>query len=163
MDLEQDWHADGPLLPVEFARFASGPRLLPVLLDGAPLQPTLWTLSRKTSVLAAAADLAVRESVWTHDIGHWTRAEVMGQTSGIDAVIGEWVESKSLDGAVWRAVEPNLPDRTPGVASEQVKLVHLRELVASGRAADAKECFERTPAQIRTPFRELVRRELGWE
>lgn len=78
MDLAQKSHSGGSLLPVEFARFASGPRLLPVLVEGAPLQPTLWTLSRKTSVLAAATDLAVREGVWTHDVGHWKRAEAMG-------------------------------------------------------------------------------------
>lgn len=77
-----------------------------MLVEGAPLQPTLWTLSRTTSVLTAATDFAVREGVWTHDVGHWTRAEAMGQVSGIDAVIGEWVESKALDEAVWRAVEP---------------------------------------------------------
>jgi len=37
LDLEREWRPDGPLLPVEFARFASGPRLLPVLVEGAPL------------------------------------------------------------------------------------------------------------------------------
>jgi hypothetical protein len=162
MDVEREWRTDGPLLPVEFARFAHGPRLLPVLLEGAPLQPTLWTLSRKASVLAAAADLALREGVGTHDIGHWTRSEAMGRSSGIDAIIGSWVESRGLDGAVWRAVEPNRPDGSPGVASEQVRLDYLKELVASGRDAAAKEYFERMPAQIRTPFQVRVRQELGW-
>ena len=162
LDLEPQWLTDGPLLPVEFARFASGPRLLPVLVEGAPLQPTLWTLSRKRSVLAAAADLAVREGVSTHDVGHWTRAEAMRKSVGIDAIIGQWVESRGLDGAVWRAVEPNLPDLSPGFASEQARLDYLRQLVATGRATAAKEYFERMPAQIRTPFQELVQRELGW-
>ncbi len=162
MDLEPEWHTDGPLLPVEFARFSSGPRLLPVLVGGAPLQPTLWTFSRKASVLSAAADLAVREGVWTHDIGYWARAEDMGHSHGIEAVIRDWVVSKGLDGAVWRAVEPNLPDLTPGLASEQVRLDYLRELVATGCAAAAKEFFERTPAQIRTPFRQRVQQEFGW-
>lgn len=163
MDLEPEWHADGPLLPVEFARFSSGSVLTPVLVEGVPLQPTLWTRSRKASVLAAAADLAVREGVWSHDIGHWTRIESMRASSGIESVIAQWAESKGLDGAVWRAVEPNLPDMTPGMTSEQLRLDHLRGLVAAGRAAAAKQYFERTPAQIATPFRRLVRRELGWE
>jgi len=163
MDLEPQWHADGPLLPVEFARFSSGPVLTPVLVEGAPLQPTLWTLSRKASVLAAAADLAVREGVWAHDIGHWTRVEAMRASSGIEAVIAEWAVAKGLDGVVWRAVQPNLPDLTPGMATEQVRLDYLRGLVTTGRAAAAKQYFERTPAQIATPFRRLVQRELGWE
>jgi hypothetical protein len=162
LDLQPEWHADGPLLPVEFARFSNGPLLTPVLVEGVPLQPALWTHSRKSSVLAAAADLAIREGVLTHDIGNWTLAEDMGISSGIEATIGQWVRSKGLDGAVWRAQEPNLPDRSPGVASEQVRLEYLRELVTSGRAAAAKEHIERTPEQIATRFRELVRRGLGW-
>lgn len=162
LDLERQWLPDGPLLPVEFARFASGPRLLPVLVADAPVQPTLWALSRKASVLAAAADLAVREGVLTADVGHWTRAEAMRESSGIDAIIGQWVESKGLDGAVWRAVEPNLPDGSPGFASEQVRLDFLRELIATGCEEAAKEYFERMPAQISTPFQRLVERELGW-
>ena len=163
MDLEPQWHSDGPLLPVEFARFSSGPVLTPVLVEGMPLQRTLWTRSRKASVLAAAADLAIREGVWAHDIGHWTRTEAMRASSGIEAVIAQWAESKELDGAVWRAVEPNLPDKTPGMTSEQVRLDYLLGLVAAGRAAAAKQYFERTPAQIATPFRRRVQRELGWE
>lgn len=134
MDLEPEWHADGPLLPVEFARFSSGSALTPVLVEGAPLQPALWT-----------------------------RIESMRASSGIESVIAQWAESKGLDGAVWRAVEPNLPDMTPGMTSEQLRLDHLRGLVAAGRAVAAKQYFERTPVQIATPFRRLVRRELGWE
>lgn len=153
---------DGPLLPVEFARFATPPRLLPVLVAGAPLQPACWTLSQKQSVLAAAADLAVREGVGTHDIGIWSRSEVMRPPIGFEAMIAQWAESKDLDGAVWRAVEPNLPDGSQGFPSEQLRLEFLRELVATGQEQDAKDYFERMPAQIRTPFQVLVARELGW-
>lgn len=162
LDVAPEWLADGPLLPVEFARFATPPRLLPVLVEGAPLQPTYWTLSRKRSVLAAAADLAVREGVGPHDIGHWSREEAMRPATGFEALIAPWAESKGLDGAVWRAAEPNLPDRSPGFPSEQVRLDYLRALVETGQAQDAREYFERMPAQIRTPFQARVERELGW-
>jgi hypothetical protein len=148
---------------VEFARFASGPRLLPVIVEGAPLQPAYWTLSRKATVLAAAGDLAVRESVWSHDVGHWSRAEHMGSSGPIDTIVGEWVVSKGLDGAVWRAAEPNLPDQSPGFPSEAVRLEWLRRLVATGREAAARDYFERMPSQIRTSFQALVERELGWK
>ena len=162
LDVAPEWLPDGPLLPVEFARFATPPRLLPVLVEDAPLQPTFWTLSQKQSVLAAAADLAVREGVGTHDIGHWSREESMRPPAGFEAVVARWAESKGLDGAVWRAVEPNLPDRSPGFPSEQQRLEFLRGLVATGQEQDAREYFERMPAQIRTPFQSLVERELGW-
>ena len=162
LDLEREWRTDGPQLPVEFARFASGPRLLPVLVEGAPLQRTLWARSHKTSVLAAAADLAVREGVLTDCVGSVTLAEAMRKTKGVEAIIGKWCESQGLDGAVWRAVEPNLPDGSPGMASEQVRLDFLRELVATGCHEAAQEYFERMPAQINTPFQQRVRQELGW-
>lgn len=162
LDLEPEWHADGPLLPVEFARFSGGSVLTPVLVEDVPLQPTLWTRSRKASVLSAADDLAVREGVWDDDIGHWSRTEAMRAPSGIEAVIAQWAESKGLDGAVWRAVEPNLPDMTPGMSSELLRLDYLRGLVTAGRATNARQYFQRTPAQIATPFRRRVRCELGW-
>lgn len=162
LDIAPQWQPDGPLLPVEFARFASPPRLLPVLVEGAPLQPTFWTLSQKRSVLAATADLAVREGVGTHDIGSWSRSEAMRPTIGFETPIAQWVASRGLDGAVWRAVEPNLPDGTQGFPSEQLRLEFLRGLVAAGQEQDAREYFERMPAQIRTPFQVLVERELGW-
>jgi hypothetical protein len=162
LDIAPEWAADGPLLPVEFARFAIPPRLVPVLLEGSPLQPTFWTLSQKRSVLAAAADLAVREGVGTHDIGSWSRAEAMRPAVGFEAIIAQWAESKGLDGAVWRAVEPNLPDRSPGFPSVQMRLEYLRGLVAAGEEHDARDYFERMPAQIRTPFQVLVEREFGW-
>lgn len=162
LDVVREWRADGPLLPIEFARFALPPRLLPVLVAGAPLQPTFWTLSRKSSVLAAAADLAVREGVGTHDVGSWSRAEAMRPSVGFEAVISRWAESMDLDGAVWRAVEPNLPDRSPGFPSEQQRLDYLRELIATGQEKDAREYFERMPAQIRTPFQVRVECEFGW-
>jgi hypothetical protein len=50
----------------------------------------------------------------------------------------------------------------PGFPSEQVRLDFLRELIATGQERDARDYFERMPAQIRTPFQEVVRRELGW-
>lgn len=163
LDVETRWFADGPRLPVEFARFASGPRLLPVIVESAPLQPAYWTLSHKATVLAAAGDLAVRESVWSQDVGHWSRAEHMRSSGVIDSIVGDWVVSKDLDGAVWRAAEPNLPDHSPGFPSEALRLEWLRSLVATGREAAARDYFERMPAQIRTPFQARVEMEFGWK
>lgn len=162
LDVSPQWQPDGPMLPVEFARFADPPRLLPVLVDGVPAQPTFWTLSHKRSMLAAAADLAVREGVGTNDIGQWSREDAMRPSAGIEAVIAEWVLSKGLDGAIWRAIGTNLPDRSPGFPSEEQRLGFLRDLVATGKAQDAKDYFDRMPAQIRTPFQERVWNEFGW-
>ena len=102
LDVSPDWQPDGPWLPIEFARFADPPRILPARVEGAPVQPTFWTPSQKRSMLAAAADLAVREGVGTHEIGQWSREESMRKPVGVEAVIAAWAEAKGLDGAVWR-------------------------------------------------------------
>jgi hypothetical protein len=78
MDLEPEWHADGPLLPVEFARFSSGPVLMPVLVESVPLQPTLGTRSGRNCegwsplVACAARRLADgRSSTFCTEDGGW--------------------------------------------------------------------------------------------
>jgi hypothetical protein len=111
---------------------------------------------------AAAADLAVREAVGTHDVGSWSREEAMRPSLGLEAIIAAWAATQGLDGAVWRAVEPNPPDRSPGSPSEEQRLDYLRRLVATGQEHDARVYFERMPAQIRTPFQVRVAREPGW-
>lgn len=162
LDIELPWHPDGPRLPIEFARFTNSPRLVPVLVEGAPLQPALWAMSRKQSVPAVVGDFAFRAGVRLEDIGYWSPDEGMRRATGFAAPIARWVAERGFDGAVWRALGPNLPDRRPGIPSEQVRLEFLRELVSTGRAHDAREYFERMPPQIHTPFQELVQREFGW-
>lgn len=61
LDIEPEWREDGPLLPVEFARFSGRERLTLVLVEGVPLQHTLWTLSRQPTLAAAISDLRARE------------------------------------------------------------------------------------------------------
>jgi hypothetical protein len=39
----EDWHGDGPALPVEFARISRGGRLTLVVADSAAQLPVLWT------------------------------------------------------------------------------------------------------------------------
>ena len=63
LDVLPEWQPDGPLLPLEFARFADPPRIVPVLVAGAPPQPTFWTLSRKRS-MPAQIRTPFQERVW---------------------------------------------------------------------------------------------------
>jgi hypothetical protein len=160
LDIEPEWQSDGPMLPVEFARFSDGERLTLVVVERAPLQTTLWTLSRKASLEDAWADLAAREGCHRSRIGTWPTPR--GPSSAFSQEIGAWAASKGLVGVVWTALGPTSPDKKPGLVSEQVRLEYLRGLIASGKEARAREYFEKAPSQIRTPFRELVRRELGW-
>ena len=162
--IEPEWYLDGPMLPVEFARFSSRDRLTLVLVDGAPAQPTLWALSKKSTLEEAAADLQTREGCTDpRGIASWPRLIGRSGVRRYDEVIRSWVEAKHLDGAVWTALGPTDPDKKSGLVTEIERLEYLRNLVARGQAAAAREYFGRAPAQIATPFRELVKRELAWE
>jgi hypothetical protein len=162
LDIKPGWHKDGPMLPVEFARVSQDGRLTLVLVDGVPEQLTLWADSKKATLKDAAADLQAREGCGPCGIGSWPRLDHRSRVSTYDELIGSWVESKGLDGAVWTALGPKGPNGEEEVVPEGDRLEYLRGLVASGREAKSREYFEKAPEQIATPFRELVRRELGW-
>jgi hypothetical protein len=161
--IEPDWHLDGPMLPVEFARFSSGDRLTLVLADGVPVQPTLWAASRKATLEDVAADLETREGCRDpRGIASWPRLSGRSGVRRYDEVIRNWIEAKKLDGAVWTALGPKGPAGERELLSSEIRLEYLRGLIASGRDAAAREYFDKAPEQIATPFRGLVKRELGW-
>lgn len=160
--IEGEWHEDGPLLPVEFARFSSRDRLTLVIVDGAPLQRTLWALSLNGTLEEARESLRIREQSGLRFMGACLRgSNSVGSVPGSAAVL-EWLAGTDLDGAVWTALGSNNPDKSPGLATEEERLGWLRELVTQGKADAAREYIERAPVQIDTPLRCRIREELGW-
>ena len=162
LDIEPEWREDGPLLPVEFARFSGRERLTLVLVEGVPLQQTLWTLSRQPTLAAAISDLRAREGTSLANIHCWRRGANLEVRCQVDSSIEDWLQRKQFDCAIWTAIGPNDPERKPGVATEEQRIAYLKRLVDTGKAEAAREYFERTPAQIITPLRGRVREELGW-
>ena len=57
------WFADGPLLPIEFARESKDGRVTLVITPSSPPVRSLWALSSLDSVDAAKADLVLREEI----------------------------------------------------------------------------------------------------
>lgn len=162
LELASEWQEDGPRLPVELSRVSEDGRLTLVLTEGVPEQPTLWAVSARDRLEEAAASLEAREGCGPKGIGSWPRLAGRSSIRTYDAVIEAWLEGKGLDGAVWTALGPKDEHRIRRLASENERLEYLRRLEREGRAADAREYIERAPERIRTPFRERVRRELGW-
>jgi hypothetical protein len=164
LDIEPDWHEDGPELPVEFARVSGRERLTLVLVDGVPLQRTLWALSRKTNLAEAVADLQLREgAAYDTYIGRWSMAQP-AYSRGVNIIpaISAWAIKHGLDGVVWTALGPKKPNGENGLASSDERIDYLRGLIARGKEADAQEYIERAPTQIDTPIRRRIREELGW-
>lgn len=162
LDIEPEWRQDGPLLPVEFARFSGRDRLTLVLVEGVPLQQTLWTLSRQPTLAAASSNLRAREETSSSSIHCWSRGSGLAAKRLVDSSIEDWLQRKQLDCAVWTALGPNDLDRKAGLSTEEQRMTYLKGLVAAGKAQAAREYFEKAPTQIATPFRGRVREELGW-
>jgi hypothetical protein len=69
---------------------------------------------------------------WLNTLDSFARARIEDSTvpaaatrlegGGRGGTASRQAESKDLDGAVWRVVESNLPDRSPGVPVEQLRL-----------------------------------------
>ena len=97
-----DWHADGPELPVEFARQSRDDRITLVIEPGSERVPVLWTRLTVGSVDAARRALADREDVcllrFPRSIGHWSHEDASPHRES--PAIGEWARAKGADTAV---------------------------------------------------------------
>ncbi len=162
LNIAPGWNEDGPLLPIEFARFSSGKRLTLVLVEGSPLQPTLWARSQKGSLAEAARDLQAREGTLLQDIGTCSARERPSSKLQFHRVVQEWLGPKGLDGAVWTALGPKSPEGKSFLISEDERLAWLAKLIEGGESDAAREYIELAPSQVRTPLRDRIRRELGW-
>lgn len=164
LDIEPEWHADGPKLPIEFARVSKRDRLTLVLVDGAPLQTTLWARSRKTTLADAVKDLQTREDTSEPDIGRWAATQTL-KSHGLDVVpiISVWATNHALDGVVWTALGPKMPDGRNGLASNDELIDYITLLIANGKGQTAREYIEKAPTQIDTPMRSRIRETFGWK
>ncbi len=94
-----EWHSDGPLLPVEFARVSQDERLTLVLYPEAEPIQVLWALSACPSLEEAEENLADREGTSRHRIGYLSLFNDLYRCDAAPAAlenIGNWTDSKSL-------------------------------------------------------------------
>jgi hypothetical protein len=163
LDVEPDWHLDGPLLPIEFARVSNRDRLTLVVVESAPLQPTLWTTSRKLSLEDARADLMRREELLSNrGIGCWPSNLDAARSKTVHESVEAWARKKNLGGVVWTALGPKCPEGRQRLASEDELISYLRRLEKEGRADEARRYIENAHDQIRTPLRKRIRKEIRW-
>jgi hypothetical protein len=160
------WHADGPLLPLEFARQSEAGHITLVISPDSPRVRTYWTILDVPSMEAAKQALGLREyrkadAGWIkRNIGFVDRA---AQTSfGLESeTISRWASSLDLAGAVWT----NLPCKFNG-KNNVMPTVHqvVAHLVAlKGDSRNKAEAYVRNaPAQIETPYRRRIQSKLGW-
>ncbi len=161
----KDWHHDGPRVRVEFARRGWKDPLSLVLIPGRPDVTVLWrrvdcTSCEETVKLLARREGIRKDRIWI-DIGFWTEAK--HSENEWAEHIGRWARRKNLDVVVWTALAYKWFRNRDKIPSAEELIHYLRYEVKEHRSRAVEEYVRRTPRQIRTPYRALIEKELGWK
>ena len=162
LPLAGDWQPGGPALPLEFARVGDLGELAIVLCDGAPDAPTYWAELAVDDLDQARELLRQREAIEPR----W--AGLVGSLPADDADegpwhprIAAWARARNLDGVVWTALPPKSPGGASAMPTADEAVAYLRGL--QDERAEHAECYvRRVPADIRTPYRQVIEERLGW-
>jgi hypothetical protein len=164
LPVRSPWFADGPFLPIEFARQSDDGRITLVLVPGKPLVRTLWALLSVPSLRDACEALYEREGMTSEDhlrhIGVWTRGGQPGSGEVLERVEA-WARPLGLDGVVWTALPPHFRGDEGRVPSAWEVVAHLDALAGEARQR-AEEYLRRAPRQIDTEYRRYIEQKLGW-
>lgn len=167
------WLADGPHLPVEFARQSSGNRITLVLVPGRAI-PVLWTTMILDDLESAKRALAIRECrrrdrrPATEDsierflnnwCGYWTRTQARGQCS---AAIADWAKRRNLSAVIWTDLPPRFVQINGRIPTAEQVIEFLTNLPEHERQ-DAMEYIINTPSQISTDYRLHIEQRWGWK
>jgi hypothetical protein len=156
------WQENGPALPIEFARQSRDGRITLVVDIQFAAVRVLWVSLAVATVEEAQHELARREGVrdpnLIRSVGLWS--DTVSSTHSESRVIGEWARTRGLRGVVWTALRPRFGGQ-PVTPSEAEVIAYLAGLRGE-TARVAEEYVRRTPAQISTPYRQAIERELGW-
>ena len=159
-DHDNEWHKDGPELPLEFSRISKDARLTLVLETS--IGTTLPTLHRKSSrccLMDTAADLREREGTVFKHIGYVTTdgktssaTKYPDQPDVFDAVKGWLSKVKNYDAAVWTALPQNFADQLGKSFNNELASEYLCKL-PKAVSTHAFDYIKRSPEQIKTAFR----------
>jgi len=156
-----DWQADGPDLPIEFARISSDDRLTLIVVPGYPhMSRVMWAISGLGGLGGldeAVANLAARETnapiASIHGIG--PDGTLGFPDPSVVEVVSAWLGEKPyLDAAIWTGLGPG-----PRWGDERWGMDravnHLQSLQGATRER-AEEYIRRAPRQIDTPVRRAL-------
>jgi hypothetical protein len=143
-----DWSAEGPELPLEFARESADGRMTLVIVEAQAAIPVLWTFLDVETLEQAVTALADREGVPKPNvIGRWPNQSTDHYRH--EEVIGRWAKGKNLNGVVWTALPPGMRSKRGVTPSLQEIKKHLEGLDDTSRTK-AAEYIARAPSQIET-------------
>lgn len=151
------WRADGPLLPIEFARISDDGRLTLVILPGSEDVRTYWAPSGYDVLEMARENLRDREKARELDNIRCIRRDECADDSRfeIDTSIRRWLTQRDdLDAAVWTALGSNWKKRRGYGFSPQDAVSYMLELEENRHEASATFDVQRNTSEThRSRFR----------
>lgn len=156
--VDDDWHADGPELPIELSRVSQKRGYLTYVIDEAHERrvPTRYAVSDYRMLEDAIANLACREGCAATSIGYVRAAEGSRHRSRtvLWQDIRNWLGQQDLDAAVWT----DLPPRFRGHFTPERALAFWQAL-PTDKLEGAKRYVNQAPEEVDTDFRRVLRAE----
>lgn len=152
------WHTDGPALPVELCRVGDGGELATAICMNAPAVASLWALLDTPSLEDACQALREREQI-PHSRDDGIGSFICSDRS--TGVLAQWARERELDAVIWTALPPRFAGIEARIPTVDDVIDYLQSLTGEVRV-HAREYIEQLPQQIATPYRDVIRRSLGW-
>ncbi|AZD98626.1 hypothetical protein [Pseudomonas chlororaphis] len=159
--VQEPWHEDGPLVPVEFARQSQDGRITLVLVETAKPVHSLWAIVEVADFSSAVKALCYRENIPEKNIEKHVCRWSLGQSSpGLIPELSEWASAHDVTHVVWTGLPPKFNGVETTPSGEQV-LEYLEKL--SGETREKAEQYVRSaPRQIDTEYRRRIEAGLQW-
>lgn len=159
LSIAGEWHADGPVVPIEFSRVADGKELATAICLSALPVPVLWARLAAQSLQQACAELHVREAI-AQGRQDGIGTLLVHDDDGVDE-LNRWALERGFDALIWTALPPrylNVENRVPTAAQA---ISYLKTLTGGDRA-HAKSYIQQVPEQIATRYRTAFSERLEW-
>lgn len=158
------WFADGPFLPIEFARQSKDHRITLVIVPESPLVRSLWTVLFLTDLDKAREALREREGIFKKNLDIHIGVYIHGSHSAkneIEARIDSWMKPLMLDAVIWTNLPPKFNGMDNKISTADEVVEYLSTLEYSGRK-NAEHYVRMAPRQIDTDYRRYIEAKLHW-
>lgn len=152
-----NWQADGPAIPIEFARQAADGRILLVVDNKSRSVKTYWAMMATLNLSESVAALKTRERT--------EKIEIVGKNypakTKTAQIIKNWLDSKNIEYAIWSNLPPKFDNQNDLRPTGEQVVQYLKSLKGKTREM-AEEYIRKAPKQHTTEYRQLIESELGW-
>ncbi|MDM1454880.1 hypothetical protein [Myroides odoratimimus] len=157
------WNVNGPQLPIEFARISGDGRLTLVITEHGTFIPTLYAISKSNNFEKAIENLKSREGTSSKYIGWYNRNSTIFYPEDFlfKENIKSWIIETDIDFVMWTNLPEKWITKTKKEINPKERITYLKELNSDVKEI-AKEYIQKTPEQIQTKYRQLIKEELKW-